>query len=159
MPKELLNEKEVQVLLDTAAWGSLATIGPEGPYITPLHFVLFKDNLYFHSSLNGRKIDYIRRDDRVCFVVSELLKITGASQPCNFSTRYKSVQVFGRAQVIKDINEKVFALNLIARKYYGAGDFKPIAPDQASSVAVIALRIERISGRANTGLPPENTVQ
>lgn len=149
MPKHLLDENEARLLLTEAAWGRLASIGPAGPYITPLHFVLNQNTIYFHSSPRGQKIDNIAQDRRVCFEVSELLKIGRAPEPCKFYTRFKSVQVFGQAEVVQKDEEKVAALNLLSEKYYGSDEFNPITMEQIAAVAVIALRIEKISGRAN----------
>lgn len=149
MPKHLLKEEEAREMLSEAAWGRLATLGPQGPYITPMHFVIFENTIYFHSFPRGTKLSYIRLNERVCFEVSELFEIVSALRPCKFNTRYRSVQVFGKAQIIEETEEKIFALNLLGKKYFGVDNFKPISIDEASSVAVIALRIERISGRAN----------
>ncbi|MHB8918900.1 MAG: pyridoxamine 5'-phosphate oxidase family protein [Desulfocucumaceae bacterium] len=157
MPKLLLNNKDSRSLLARAVWGDLAAIGPEGPYIIPMHFVLEGNIIYFHSSPKGLKIEYMRRDSRICFGVSELIRIEEDPEPCKFATRYRSVQVFGRARMVEEMEEKVSALNLISKKYFGSGHFQPLTPEKAASVAVIALHIERISGRANlkTGQEPE----
>ncbi|MCL6479456.1 MAG: pyridoxamine 5'-phosphate oxidase family protein [Peptococcaceae bacterium] len=149
MPKHSLSEDESRSLLAAAVWGRLATISPEGPYITPMHFVLDNDTIYFHSSPKGLKLNCIRADGRACFEVSELVAMEEDPDPCKYVTRYRSVQVFGRARVVDDAGEKVHALNLLSRKYFGPGDFPPVTPQKASSVAVIALSIDRLSGRAN----------
>lgn len=149
MPKHSLSEDQSRSLLAGASWGRLAAIGPEGPYIIPMHFVLENDTLYFHSAPRGLKLDYILADGRTCFEVSDLVRIEEDPEPCKFVTRYRSVQAFGRAGVVEDTGEKVHALNLLSRKYFGPGDFPPVTPEKAASVAVIAMRIHRLSGRAN----------
>lgn len=149
MPKHFLCEDESRSYLAGAVCGRLAIVGPEGPYIVPMHFVLDGDTIYFHSSPRGLKLDFIRAAERACFEVSEIIRIEEDPDPCKFATRYRSVQVFGRALIVEEMEERVLALNLISKKYFGSGHFQPITPEKASSVAVIALHIERISGRAN----------
>lgn len=138
---------EMRIFLERAQWGRLATNGPEGPYITPMHFILEGDRIYFHCARRGRKLDNIRHDSRVCFEVSEMLEIKEHANPCKFSTRYRSVLVFGRVGLVNDEAEKVKALNLISQKYSSTGKFEPVTEEQGKSVTVLVLGIENISGK------------
>ena len=138
---------EVRGFLKQAQWGRLATNGLEGPYITPLHYVLEGDKIYFHCALEGRKLDNISQDNRVCFEVSEMLEINEHANPCKFSTSYKSVLVFGPAELVQEVREKVKALNLIAQKYSSTGNFEPITEAQSKTVTVLVLKIDIISGK------------
>lgn len=146
MKKDLLTDSEANAFLAGQTWGRLATIGPEGPYITPLHYALDNDKIYFHSSPKGKKIANIAADSRVCFEVSQLIDILEHDNPCKFSTRFISVQVFGKAYLVQEIEEKLAALNLLVKRFV-KGEFAPVYDEQASKVAVIALHIERISAR------------
>lgn len=151
MAKRRLTEEEARALLEGASWGRLGTAGRWGPYVTPLHFVLDGETVYFHSSPRGRKIANLRVEPRVCFEVSELLGIEGGPSPCEFSTRFWSVQVFGRARLVEDEAEKRRALTLLADRFRGPGDFPPVSAAQAARTAVIALEITSISGRTTAG--------
>lgn len=139
---------EAREFLARARWGRLATNGPDGPYITPLHYVLEGDRLYFHCALRGgRKLDNLNHDNRVCFEVSEMLEIKEHANPCKFTTSYKSVLAFGTAELIDDSKEKARVLNLFARKYSSAGPVDPVTGEQGESVAVLALEVGQISGK------------
>ena len=133
--------------LERAQWGRLATNGPEGPYITPLHYVLEGDKIYFHCALGGRKLENINHNNRVCFEVSEMLGIKEHANPCKFTTSYNSVLVFGVAELVNDNQEKVKVLNLIAQKYSSTGNLEPITGEQSKSVAVLVLKIDKISSK------------
>lgn len=148
MSGKVMNLAETREFIEQARWGRLATTGPDGPYITPLHFVLRHDKIYFHCAPRGRKLDNISHETRVCFEVSEMEGIIEHVQPCKYTTRYRSALVFGRAGLVTGKEEKVLALNLIARKYCKDGRCGPVTPEKADSVAVIALNIESISGKA-----------
>ncbi len=107
------------------------------------------DKIFFHSAPQGSKLDYMRNDDRVCFEMSEMLDIVPNPDPCRFSTRYRSVQVFGRAEIVEDEGQKASALRLLVEKFApGTGDLVK-NPAGTGGVAVIALHNRRISGRAN----------
>jgi len=138
---------EVRGFLEQAQWGRLATNGRQGPYVTPLHYVLEGDRIYFHCALRGRKLDNINYDNRVCFEVSEMLGIKEHANPCKFSTSYKSVLVFGLAELVNNSQDKVKVLNLISQKYSSTGNFEPITGEQSKSVAVLVLKIDEVSGK------------
>ncbi|WP_051273417.1 pyridoxamine 5'-phosphate oxidase family protein [Desulfotruncus alcoholivorax] len=146
MHRDFLTESEARAFLAGQTWGRLATVGPDGPYITPLHYVLNDDKIYFHSSTEGKKLDNLAADSRVCFEVSTLIDILEHHTPCKFSTRFISVQVFGKAYLVKETEEKLAVLNLLAQRFMKS-EFVPVDAAQASKVSVIALHIERISGR------------
>ncbi len=139
---------EARDFLAQARWGRLATNGPDGPYITPLHYVLEGDRLYFHCALRrGRKLDNLSHDNRVCFEVSEMLEIKEHANPCKFTTGYKSVLAFGTAELVDDSKEKARILNLLAGKYSSTGAYEPVTEEQGGAVAVLVLKIEQLSGK------------
>lgn len=148
MPKRWLTEDEALDLLAKAEWGRLATAGPDGPYITPLHHVLDGRTLYFHCGPKGQKLTNLKHDPRVCYEVSELLGITPGPSACQFSTRYFSVQVFGRAHLVQEPEEKLRALTLLVDRFRGAAELPPVAPEKTRITAILALEIERLSAKA-----------
>lgn len=54
-------------VIDRCGHGVAAlSTGGEGPYCIPLSLVRVGDDLFFHCALEGRKLDLLRRDPRVC---------------------------------------------------------------------------------------------
>jgi len=151
MPKEWITDREqMEGLLREALVGCLATVGPDGsPYITPLHFVFYQGRIYFHCALKGRKLDNIRTTPRVCFEVHELIKIVRSQRGCDFSTRYRSVLVFGRARSVPDGDEKIAVLTALAEKYAGGQAVEPPTPKKAKGTEVIEIAIEEVTGKRN----------
>ena len=148
MAKNILSEHEAKNFLASQTWGRLATVGPDGPYITPLHYVLKDHKIYFHSSRTGKKLDHLATDNRVCFEVSRFIDVLEHPNPCQFSTRFISVQVFGKAYPVQEMDEKLAALNLLVKQFAQA-ELNPVDAEQAARVSVMAIHIERISGRAS----------
>ena len=108
-----LTESEARELLERCEWGTLSTCGPDGqPYGIPLSYCVLKDAIYFHSALEGHKLDNLAADKRVSFCV------VGATEvlPDQFATRYESVVVSGKAaEVFAD--EKQLPLEGLLKKY------------------------------------------
>jgi len=151
MPVLWMSENDAREFLATRAEGRLATCDAAGhPYITPLNYFYREGKIYFHSKLIGRKLDNIAENSRVCFEVSETVKLTVINdRPCACSTRYTSVLAFGAARVISDEAEKAALLNLLVARYAAGKPFQPVEESHAANCAVVEIRIDEISGKRN----------
>lgn len=100
-------------LIDRCEYGVMALIDTDGaPYALPLNLARDGESLYFHCAMEGKKIDSLRRDPRVC------ISFTGGVKPLTdkFTTLYQSADVFGRAVEVTDNDEKIHALRLLCEK-------------------------------------------
>jgi nitroimidazol reductase NimA-like FMN-containing flavoprotein (pyridoxamine 5'-phosphate oxidase superfamily) len=151
MPIRWMTESDAREFLATQAEGRLATSEAAGqPYITPLNYLYREGKIYFHSKLTGRKLDNIAENNRVCFEVSTVEKLTVSNdRPCACSTRYTSVLAFGIARVIPDGEEKTALLNLLVKRYATGKPFQPVEESHAAECAVVEIRIDEISGKRN----------
>ena len=116
------------------------------PYVVPLNFGYDGYRLYLHSSLAGKKMEIIRRNNRVGFEFDILHKITEAELDCDWGARYESVVGSGIAEIVESHQEKASGLGWILRQYGGGpGEFTERDLD---SIAVIRISIRSISGKA-----------
>jgi cytidylate kinase len=113
-----LSRADALDLLHRAAYGVLAMDdGSSWPYALPLSFVLLDEALYFHCAAEGRKLDILRLNNRVCFsAVDDVEPVFNNG----FSTYYTSALVFGRVFPVEDKEEKNRALLALAQKYLPA---------------------------------------
>lgn len=108
-----LPEEYIDSILHKGEYGILGTQCEDGfPYATPMSYVYLNDRIYFHCALEGLKTDNIRYNDKVSFTVVTDVE----TLPDQFSTRYQSVVIFGRASFITG-NEKDEVLSEIISKY------------------------------------------
>ena len=151
MPIRWMSENDAREFLATQAEGRLATCDTAGqPYITPVNFLYREGKIYLHSKLTGRKLDNIADNNRVCFEVSKVEKLTVTNdRPCACSTRYTSVLAFGVARVVPDGAEKTALLNLLVERYADGKPFQPVEESHAAECAVVEILIEEISGKRN----------
>ena len=127
--------------------GFLSVIGDDGyPYGLPInHFYCEEDGkLYFHSGMEGHKIDALRRCDKMSFCVCD----EGTKKEGEWAITFRSVIVFGRAEVIED-REKIYD---IARKlsYKFTSDEEYIAKEIKNAgprTFMFALVPEHITGK------------
>jgi cytidylate kinase len=135
-------------ILRRGEYGVLALNTPEGwPYALPISYVLMDAAVYFHSALDGRKIQAARADGKACFTV------VGDTHPVyarNFTTYFESAMVFGRLVPVLDEEEKYNSLMALAAKYLPAHMDKADADirHSFSRTAVFKLPLELLTGKA-----------
>ena len=147
--KEIKNKAQIDEILANAHVGRLGTMGKDGyPVIKPLNFVHTDEYIYFHSAMEGEKIDDILRDNRVCFEVDVPLRYVKAKgDPCRAFYHYRSVILKGRAEIIEDSEEKRMAMKALMEKYQPGGGYDDFTKEKLAITAVIRIAIEVITGK------------
>ena len=116
------------------------------PYVVPMSFGLGERDLYFHCAAEGRLLDIIRRNDRVCVEMDLFREVILGQSPCGCSCRYESVIGFGRAVIVDDPGEKKAALDRIMEHY---GEQVPSAykPEIFDKTTVVRIVIESLTAK------------
>ena len=143
--KEITDPLEIEEIIKKAEICLIGLVDDDEPYIVPLCFGYEKNALYFHSAPEGRKIDLIKKNSRVCFEIDTDVKIVSAEKPCGWTTRYRSVIGVGRAVILRDDEEKRHGLSVIMRQY--SADSAGFEFEKIDLASVIKIEIERISGK------------
>ena len=163
---QVTDPKEIERILSLTNIGRLATNGADGyPYITPVNFVNYKGNIYFHCAPKGEKLDNMKRDSRVCFEVDVPLSYLDIgydpNRPiCHLHQFYHSVIIRGSAAVIADDELKLVALNKLIAKHENTENFKQVTADMSGYKACEVIEIKPLSISAKSDLaqnqPEEN---
>jgi nitroimidazol reductase NimA-like FMN-containing flavoprotein (pyridoxamine 5'-phosphate oxidase superfamily) len=120
------------------------------PYLVPLNFGYEYTGdliLYFHSALEGRKIDILKRGGPVCFEMDGGHRLIENPQGCSYSFAYESVIGKGAVEFIEDREEKVRGLGLLLRHQSGLDRDFPIDGRALERTAVFRLRAETWSAK------------
>jgi nitroimidazol reductase NimA-like FMN-containing flavoprotein (pyridoxamine 5'-phosphate oxidase superfamily) len=156
MKKWIEDEKEIEGILARAAVGRLGLADGGEPYVVPLNFVYGNGCIYFHAGLEGRKIDMLKKNPRVCFEVDELTEVVVNAEASCFSTAYyRSVIARGTARFLESDEEKLGALDLLMRKYAEGEKYEGIPEHALALVSVCEITIEEMSAKAS--VPYEGT--
>jgi uncharacterized protein len=150
--------REMELLLQRMPVGRLAVTTPDGPYVVALNYLFLEGSIYFHSGQEGRKIEALRDDPRVCFLVDDVGPQVLWEKGCGISQVYESVVCFGKAEFVEDPLEKKRILEGLVKKYVPADHPLPPMEDQnVERTAVARIVVESMSGKANR-LSPSHTV-
>jgi uncharacterized protein len=156
--KAMQIEREIDDVLKRAEVCHLALHDQPYPYVVPMNFgyrcttpaderePTVKRFLYFHAAVHGRKVDLIRSDPRVAFVVdTDRLLVTG-SEACRFTMNYASVMGTGTVRLLETHSEKRSGLNVIMEKYSGRKDWS-FADNALDSVLLFVLEVHTVTGK------------
>jgi hypothetical protein len=144
---------EIERIIEKAFVLRIALFDVPFPYLVPVSFGYCEGTFYFHSAPNGKKLDLIRQNNRVCFEAEADFGLIEGETPCRWSARYASVIGCGRAYFVADRETKKKGLEIIFR-HYSAAPFT--VPDEAvAQVAVIQIKVESITGKVSP--KPEET--
>ena len=146
--KQALSEEECREILESCTSGTLAVLGDEGyPYAVPLSYVYHDGHIYFHCARSGHKLDAVRACDKVSFCVIDRDEVV----PEKFTTKYRSVIVFGRAREVTDPVELMDAMKALSAKYSPKESEDAFRIEMkvsgSASLCVLALDIEYKSGK------------
>lgn len=150
MPIKWLSKEKSITLLSKEMYGRVATCSKDGqPYITPINFVVDHEKIYFHTGFTGRKLENIKDNPKVCFEVSRSGKMYPTPYARDFTMRFWSILVFGKAQIIQEKEAKLTILNLIMDKYAQQYKYQALALKDMDIVNVIEISIDEITGKVS----------
>ncbi len=143
--KEITDKNEIISIIAKAKVCRLAMIDGNRPYIVPLSFGYRDNTLYFHGSLQGKKIDLILENPNVCFEFDQLIETIESEKACSWSMKFQSVIGFGMACLLDEKEEKQKALAIIMAQYSNRRFDFPEKMLQAT--AVIKVAVESLTGK------------
>lgn len=140
-----LSSSECKEILDLEGRGVLALLGDDSyPYALPLNYVHANGAIYFHSAVEGHKIDAIANHEKASFCVYR----QGEQEEGDWWYHVYSVITFGRMHHVEDEDEALEALHLLGQKYFPpTEDVDADIARNRARVAVLKLEIEHMSGK------------
>jgi nitroimidazol reductase NimA-like FMN-containing flavoprotein (pyridoxamine 5'-phosphate oxidase superfamily) len=143
--KAIVELAEIELILRTALVCRLGLTDGIRPYVVPLSFGFKNNTLYFHSAPEGKKIEMLRKNSKVCFEFDLDHEVVADEKACKWGMKYRSVIGFGKASIVEDIREKKEGLNAILEHYSGGTHDYPEAAVNAT--IVIKVEIESMTGK------------
>ncbi len=144
---QLLSPADAEAVLKRNTAGVLAVHGDDGyPYAVPLSYVYHDGGILLHIAKSGHKLDALLRDPKVSFTVIDADEV----MPEEFTTYFRSVIVFGRAEILADDARRQEAYRTLAAKYSPAVDDETIARiigEDGARALIVRIEIEHMSGK------------
>ncbi len=147
--KEISDRAWIDEVLHAARVVRVAMCDGGRPYVVPVCFAYDGTCIYVHSAPEGRKIDILRRNPKVCFEVSADIDVRPGTSPCSWSMDYKCVMGEGTAVFLEDEHDKRRALEAIIERYTQS----PGHAKRIDTVTVIRIDIASLSAKHSKGAP------
>jgi nitroimidazol reductase NimA-like FMN-containing flavoprotein (pyridoxamine 5'-phosphate oxidase superfamily) len=149
----------IKALLNRAPVGILATVSDDQPFINMNLFVYDEQQhaIYLHTAGEGRTRFNVTGNDRVSFGVNEMGRLLPASEALEFSVEYTGVILFGRIQIVDDLDDVRRFFGMLFAKYaphmqLGA-DIEPPPEADYQRPTVYRIPIEAWSGKKKEVAP------
>ncbi|MBM4449003.1 MAG: pyridoxamine 5'-phosphate oxidase family protein [Chloroflexi bacterium] len=143
--REITEPAEIEQIIKQARVCRVGLVDGSEPYVVPVCFGYEKNAFYFHCAPEGRKLELIKKNNRVCVEIDTDIEVIRAEEPCGWSAKYRSVIGVGRAHILKDEEAKIRGLTAIMRQFGEKG------PDmefpKADRTTVVRIDIEHITGK------------
>jgi nitroimidazol reductase NimA-like FMN-containing flavoprotein (pyridoxamine 5'-phosphate oxidase superfamily) len=121
------------------------------PYVIPLNFGYeYKDgilDLYFHGAREGKKIDILKQNSRVCFETDGGHGLIEGTEAYSYSFAYESVIGFGNVEFLESDEDKTYGLNLLMKHQTGTDTEYTFDEHHLQAVAVYRVRAESFTGK------------
>ncbi len=143
--KEIADRAQIDEIIHDCEVCHLAFAANNEPYVVPVSYGYDGKHLYIHTAKEGKKIDCIGVNPRVCFTMERNVRlVVDNSNPCKWTFSYESVVGYGEIEELTDPDAKNVGLSEIVKHYSGREwIFKPHE--------LSATRIWRISVNSVTG--------
>jgi nitroimidazol reductase NimA-like FMN-containing flavoprotein (pyridoxamine 5'-phosphate oxidase superfamily) len=126
-----LTQDEMKRFLGKHLHGRLGLCVEGEPYVVPVAYRYSEGAIYFHTGKGGKKVDFMRKNNRVCFEVDEWQKA------------WASVVCYGRVTLQDDLEAKRRGFELLT------GQSLPEDRISSAPVYIGTINIEEMTGRCS----------
>lgn len=145
--KQMLAKEECLEILKQSSCGVLSVLGEDAyPYAVPLSYVYDQGKIYFHSALEGHKLDAVKKHPKASFCVIAKDDVV----PEKYTTYFKSVIAFGKIRILDHEQEKRNAIQKLTLKYApdDTAEKRNLEIDRLwNTFCMLELTIEHLSGK------------
>lgn len=144
--KEMKDPDAISSVIRRSAVCRLGMSDDNQPYVIPMSFGYKEGAVYFHSATEGRKIEILRKNPRVCIEFDVDCRVKTGDSACKWGFVFQSAIAFGEASFVSDLKEKQAALDVIMRQYSNEAFTYP--ESALEKILIIKVNITELTGKA-----------
>lgn len=158
---KMQDKDAIEMVLQTASYGTLALCHDHKPYSLPINFVKIEDAIYFHGAKSGRKMRILQQNKNAAFSVVEPFSLIASyfsskeELACPATHFFRSIMIEGEIAMVEAYDEKASALESLMQKLQPEGGYKPLKDKTyqkaINATALFKLTIQEISGKVKLG--------
>jgi nitroimidazol reductase NimA-like FMN-containing flavoprotein (pyridoxamine 5'-phosphate oxidase superfamily) len=149
MERQVKEIEDIESIISRSDVCRIAFADNNTPYIVTLNFGYSGgDNpcLYFHCAPEGRKIEMIKKNNRVCFEMDTDHEIYSGEKGCDWGMKFSSVIGYGNISIVEDRKLKIEGLDCLMAHY---SDQKGLSYNEKvlGKTLVLKLDIHEMTGK------------
>ena len=142
--KQLLPAEVAERILRNGKYCVMAVSGDDGyPYAVPVNYAYDGTSIYIHSAAQGHKIDALRHNPKCSLCIVDKDDVI----PEEFTSYFSSVIVFGKADFVESVEDKVAALRLLGSKYSPGINPEVEISRFIKTVCIVRIDIDSVTGK------------
>lgn len=152
------DRETVYSILDEALVCHVGFVVDGQPFVIPTSYGRVGDTLYVHGSAASRMMRSLSGKIPVCITVTLIDGLVLARSAFHHSVNYRSVVVFGQAELVEDEPGKMAALAAIT-EHIVPGRWAEVREPNAQELkatTVLAVSLEEVSAKVRTGDPKDD---
>jgi nitroimidazol reductase NimA-like FMN-containing flavoprotein (pyridoxamine 5'-phosphate oxidase superfamily) len=125
------------------------------PFVIPTSYARVEDTLFIHGSVASRMLRNLAQGVDVCVTVTLIDGLVLARSAFNHSMNYRSVIIFGNAEVVPDGEEKLKALRALSDHIIPLrwDDVRRPSQNELKQTLVLSLALKEVSAKVRSGPP------
>ncbi len=149
------DRQAVYGILDEALVCHVGFVVDGQPFVIPTSYGRIGDKLYIHGSAASRMLRSLQGGIPVCVTVTLIDGLVLARSAFHHSVNYRSVVIFGNAEIVEDEEGKLAALAALT-EHVVPGRWAEVRPPNAQELkatSVLVVPLEEVSAKIRTGPP------
>lgn len=140
-------------IIDAAVLAHVGYVIDGQPFVTPTNCWRDGDRVLWHGSMASRMLKTVRERVPVCVTITHLDGLVMARSAFHHSVNYRSVMLFGRAEMVSDKEEKERALEAFVERIAPGrwATLRPMTAKELKATMVVSMQIEEASAKVRTG--------
>jgi len=115
--KKIENQEIINNILTQSLICSIAFFDAEYPYVVPMNFGYKEGVLYFHCAKHGKKLELIKRNNKVGFEIVQSHKVIKKDLSCDWTTNYRSILGTGTIEIISESEAVKNGLDILMKQH------------------------------------------
>jgi len=144
--QEITDNKIINEILTKSEVCRLAMMDADKPYILPFNYGYEENCIYIHSAPEGKKIELLRKNNKVCFEIEQIAEIVKHDKACKWETKYRSLIGYAEVEIITDFEQKKKGLDIIM-SHYGEDLKIDYTEKQVDFIIILKLKITKLTGK------------
>ena len=143
---EITDQTIIEEILSKSDICRLAMVDGDQPYMLAFNYGYRDGKIYIHCAREGRKIDVLKQNNRVCFEIEQGVELVKHKKACGWATRYRSLVGYANVEILTGFVEKEDALKVIMVHNGAEGEIN-FEEKAVNATAILKLNITEVVGK------------